>query len=218
MSMNDDQLYVTTYIDVKRDSTVEGIALLVLYRDSGTTARGPSIEVLRETGRPNRFAIIESFKDQSAFEKRESAEHTLQFRAKLRAIHSSPYDQRVHTGFAIGSSTGQTTRDSLCVVTHVDVPPPRKDETEVLVKRLAEQSRNVEGNIRYDVFQQMPPRTNHFTMFAAWKDAEAFESHESKPNRQEVREALWPLLGAPYDERLYKPLRGDVRFVVQDQL
>jgi quinol monooxygenase YgiN len=214
MSTNDTRLYVATYIDIKRDALVEGIALLVLYRESRTTAGGPNIDVLRETSRPNRFAIIEACKDQSAFDDRERAEQTLQFRARLRAIHSSPYDQRVHSGFAIGSSTGQTTRESLCVVTHVDVPPPRKDETEVLLKRLADQSRNDEGNIRYDVFQQIPPRTNHFTMFAAWKDADAFELHETKPHRKEVREALWPLLGAPYDERLYKPLRGDVKFGV----
>jgi quinol monooxygenase YgiN len=214
MSTNDTRLYVATYIDIKRDALVEGIALLVLYRESRTTAGGPNIDVLREISRPNRFAIIEACKDQSAFDDRERAELTLQFRARLRAIHSSPYDQRVHSGFAIGSSTGQTTRESLCVVTHVDVPPPRKDETEVLLKRLADQSRNDEGNIRYDVFQQIPPRTNHFTMFAAWKDADAFELHETKPHRKEVREALWPLLGAPYDERLYKPLRGDVKFGV----
>ena len=214
MSTNDTRLYLATYIDIKRDALVEGIALLVLYRESRTTAGGPNIDVLRETSRPNRFAIIEACKDQSAFDDRERAEQTLQFRARLRAIHSSPYDQRVHSGFAIGSSTGQTTRESLCVVTHVDVPPPRKDETEVLLKRLADQSRNDEGNIRYDVFQQIPPRTNHFTMFATWKDADAFELHETKPHRKEVREALWPLLGAPYDERLYKPLRGDVKFGV----
>ena len=214
MSTNDTRLYVATYIDIKRDALVEGIALLVLYRESRTTAGGPNIDVLREISRPNRFAIIEACKDQSAFDDRERAELTLQFRARLRAIHSSPYDQRVHSGFAIGSSTGQTTRESLCVVTHVDVPPPRKDETEVLLKRLADQSRNDEGNIRYDVFRQIPPRTNHFTMFAAWKDADAFELHETKPHRKEVREALWPLLGAPYDERLYKPLRGDVKFGV----
>ena len=214
MSTNDNRLYIATYIDIKRDALVEGIALLVLYRESRTTAGGPNIDVLREISRPNRFAIIEACKDQSAFDDRERAELTLQFRARLRAIHSSPYDQRVHSGFAIGSSTGQTTRESLCVVTHVDVPPPRKDETEVLLKRLADQSRNDEGNIRYDVFQQIPPRTNHFTMFAAWKDADAFELHETKPHRKEVREALWPLLGAPYDERLYKPLRGDVKFGV----
>jgi quinol monooxygenase YgiN len=214
MSTNDTRLYIATYIDIKRDALVEGIALLVLYRESRTTAGGSNIDVLRETSRPNRFAIIESCKDQSAFDDRERAEQTLQFRAKLRAIHSSPYDQRVHHGFAIGASTGAIPRESFCVVTHVDVPPPRKDETEVLLKRLAEQSRNDEGNIRYDVFQQIPPRTNHFTMFAAWKDAEAFESHESKAHRQDVRETLWPLLGAPYDERLYRPLRGNVRFVV----
>src|SRR5262249_34502187 len=146
-------------------------------------------------------------KHQSAFEERENAEPTRQFRAKLKAIHSSPYDQRVHHGFALGTPTETTNRDSLCVVTHVDVPPPRREETEVLLKRLAEESRNDEGNIRYDVFQQMAPRTNHFTVFAAWKNTDAFESHESKPHRLEVREALWPLLGAPYDERLYKPLK-----------
>src|SRR6478672_4859846 len=112
--MVDNELYIATYIDTRQDSTVEGIALLVLYRDSRTTAVGPSIEVLRETSRPNRFAIIESCKDQSAFDERERAEQTLQFRVKLKAIHSSPYDQRVHKGFAIGSSNGQTTRDSLC--------------------------------------------------------------------------------------------------------
>jgi|SRR5262245_43443452 len=216
--MINNQLYIATYLDIKRDSTLEGVALLVLYRDSPARAGDSIIEVLQETSRPNRFVIIESCKDPSAFDDRETAEQTLEFRTKLKAIHSSPYDQRVHHGFAVGVSTGATTRDSLCVVTHVDVPPPRKDETEVLLKRLAEESRKDEGNIRYDVFQQMPPRTNHFTIFAAWKDTGAFESHELRPYRLEIREALWPLLGAPYDERLYKPLRGDVRFVVQDQL
>ena len=205
--MNDNQLYIATYIDIKQDSTVEGIALLVLYRDSRTRAGGSSIDVLRETSRPRRFAIIESCNDQSAFDDREKAEQTLQFRAKLKVIHSSPYDQRVHHAFNVGMSAGTITRDSLCVVTHVDVPPPRKDETEVLLNRLAEKSRTDEGNIRFDVFQQMPPRTNHFTIFAVWKDEQAFESHEIKPHRLEVREALWPLLGAPYDERLYKPVR-----------
>jgi hypothetical protein len=32
--MNDNQLYIATYVDIKRDFTTEGIALLVLYRDS----------------------------------------------------------------------------------------------------------------------------------------------------------------------------------------
>jgi len=51
----------------------------------------------------------------------------------------------------VGSDSGG---GALIVVTHVDVPPPRREETEVLLKNLAERSRSHEGNVRYDVFQQ----------------------------------------------------------------
>ena len=93
----------------------------------------------------------------------------------------------------------------MSAVTHVDVPPPRKDETESLLKRLAEESRKDEGNVRYEVFQQTASR-NHFTVFAVWKNRKAFDSHEMKAHTRQFREALGPLLGAPYDERLFTPL------------
>jgi quinol monooxygenase YgiN len=88
------------------------------------------------------------------------------------------------------------------------VPPPRKDETEVALKRSAEDSRKDEGSVRYDIFQQTAPRTNHFTVFAVWKDRKAFDAHEAKPITRQSREALAPMLGAPYDERLFAPLNS----------
>jgi len=91
-------------------------------------------------------------------------------------------------------------------VTHVDVPPPRRQDAEALLKTVAEESRKDEGNVRYDVLQESPNRTNHFTIFATWRDAKAFESHEVKPHVRRFREALGPMLGAPYDDRLYKPI------------
>ena len=97
-------------------------------------------------------------------------------------------------------------RLELVVVTHVDVPPPRREETEALLRALVEPSRQEDGNVRYDVFQQLTPRTNHFTVFAIWSDVHAFGSHEAKPHTRAFREALGPMLGAPYDERLYLPL------------
>jgi len=147
--------------------------------------------------------IMEVWKDQSSFEAHEQAEYTARFRARLKAIHNSPYDQRVHHGLAIDPRPPAAGSDIVFVLTHVDVPPQRKDETEVLLKRLAEESRKDEGNVRYDVFQQTAPRTNHFTVFAAWKDRKAFDSYEVKPHTRQFREALGPMLGAPYDERLY---------------
>ena len=189
-------VYVATYFDIQIKHTAEGRELIAQYGHA-----------LQEISRPNRFVAIKVWNDQASFEAHEQAQSTTQFRAKLKSIHNSPYDQRVHQAFAIDPRSPADTRDAtLFAVTHVDVPPPRKDETEVLLHRLAEESRGDQGNARYEVFQQNAPRTNHFTVFAAWKDRAAFDAHEVKPHTLQFREALGPLLGAPYDERLFKLL------------
>ncbi len=202
---SDAVFYVATYVDVQPSSKNQGIALMYEYREaSSTKSSGNSgIDIVQETGRPNRSVIMEVWKDQSSFEAHEQAEYTARFRARLKAIHNSPYDQRVHHGLAIDPRPPAAGPDIVFVLTHVDVPPQAKDEAEVLLKRLAEESRKDEGNVRYDVFQQTAPRTNHFTVFAAWKDRKAFDSYEVKPHTRQFREALGPMLGAPYDERLY---------------
>ncbi len=198
-------IYVATYVDVQPSSINQGIALIRQYRQASRAEAGSlGIDVVQETGRPSRFVIVEAWKDQASFDAHEMAGSTAQFRASLKTIHNSPYDQRVHQGFAIGP-TPPAAGDAFAVVTHVDVPPPRRDETEILLKRLAEDSRKDEGNVRYDIYQQNA-RTNHFTIFAAWKDAKAFDSHEMKPHTRQFRDAMGPMLGALYDERQYKPL------------
>ncbi len=207
--------YVATYIDVQVSSTNEGMGLIRQYRDATRAEKGNSgADFVQEIGRPSRFVIVEFWKDQASFDAHEKAGHTAQFRSKLKAIHNSPYDQRVHQGLAVDArplATGRGTVSvftqspsyNLLVFTHVDVPPQSKNETEVLLKRLAEESRKDDGNLRYDVFQQTAPRTNHFTVLAVWKDRSAFDAHETKPHTRQVREALAPMLGAPYDDRLY---------------
>jgi quinol monooxygenase YgiN len=196
--------YVATYIDVRVNSTSEGMTLVKQYRDAMRAEKGNAgADFVQEMGRPSRFVIVEFWKDQSSFEAHEKAAHTAQFRSKLKAIQNSPYDQRVHQGLAVDQRLWSGARGAVSVVTHVDVPPPSKDQTEALLKRLAEESRKDDGNLRYDVFQQTAPRTNHFTIFAVWKDRNAFDAHDAKPHTSQFREMLAPMLGAPYDERLY---------------
>jgi quinol monooxygenase YgiN len=199
--------YIVTYIDVQPSSTSQGIDLISQYCEgSSTDSENLGIDLVQETGRQNRFVMVEVWKDESCFRAHEQTQRAEQFRARFKAIHNSPSDQRVHHAFTIGPAPAARKRDTLCLVTHVDVPPPRKSEAETLLKSLAEESRRDPGNVRYDVFQQID-RPNHFTVFAEWKDQAAFDSHEMKPHRRSFRETLWPMLGSPYDERLYKPLR-----------
>jgi quinol monooxygenase YgiN len=200
-------LYVATYIDVQLNYTNQGIALVKRYREATRAEKGcAGVDVVQEIGRPNRLVVVEVWKDDASFEAHEKDGHTSEFRTQLKAIHNSPYDQRVHRGLAIDSRGTVIGGNALSVVTHVDVPPPRAAETEELLKRTAEDSRKDEGSVRYEVFQQTAPRTNHFTVFAVWRDRNAFDSHESRPHRRQFREALASMLGAPYDERLYTTL------------
>ena len=108
-------IYVVTYIDVQSGSTTEGIELLKQYREAS------GAEVFQETCRPNRFVIVETWKDESSFQSHETAAHTASFRASLRAIQNSPHDQRVHQGFSVGTELRPLGAGKVFVVTHVDV-------------------------------------------------------------------------------------------------
>jgi quinol monooxygenase YgiN len=195
--------YVVTYIEVQADSTLQATRLIEDYRKTSSGDEGNSeIEVLQEIGRKNRFVLMEAWRDELSLQAHQLTERTAQFRSQLREIHNSPDDQRVHHNFAVGP-VKSSSPETLFIVTHVDVPPPRREETEILLKSEAEQSRSDPGNTRYDVFQQSA-RLNHFTVVSAWDKESSFSSHERTPHTRAFREALGPMLGALYDERLYK--------------
>jgi quinol monooxygenase YgiN len=110
-------------------------------------------------------------------------------------------------GFAIDPQPRAAGPNALYVATHVDVPGARREEAEALLKRLFEPSRIDPGHVRYDIYQQNEPRTNHFTIFAAWDNQRAFDAYGGTPHWLQFREALAPMLGALYDERLYRKIR-----------
>jgi quinol monooxygenase YgiN len=201
-------VHVATYLDVRPASTRDGATLTAQYvRDTRADTGNLMVSAYQEIGRDNRFVVIETWQDHAAFTSHEKAAKTVAFRDKLKAIHNSPYDQRINTGFAIDPATKTGGSRAIYVVTHVDVPGAMRTQAETLLKQLFESSRVDAGHIRYDVYQQYEPRTNHFTVFAAWDSQRAFEAYGSTPHWLQFREALAPMLGALYDERLYKPLK-----------
>jgi len=199
----DGPVYVITYFDLRPDRVKEGMTLLKAYRQASRTEAGAhAITLVAESGRPNRFLIAEAWAEQAAFAGHDKAASAAGLRAKLAPIAQSPPDQRVHHGFATapGSRGG-----AVFIATHVDVIPPRQKETEALLSRLAEDSRKDAGNLVFDVFQQ-EGRANHFGVWAVWQNLRAFDRHQDAAHTTQFRAALAPLLGALYDERLYRPV------------
>ena len=160
-------------------------------------------EVAREIGRPNRFVVLETWKDQAAFEAHGKSAGTSAFRDKFKAVQAAPHDERVHNSLNVGANDALNGKRGVIVVSHVDVPPPRKDECIAALNPLADASRKGGGNQRFEV-QQQTSRPNHFTVVEVWKDKKAYDGSRSADAQRQFRDKLGPMLGALYDERLYR--------------
>ena len=199
-------VHVATYIEIVAASVKDGAALLTQYRDASRKENGNMrAEVAREIGRPNRFVVLEVWKDQAAFEAHGKSASTSAFRDKLKTIHGAPHDERVHNTLNVGPNDAAGSKGAIIVVSHVDVPPPRKDECIAALNPLADGSRKGGGSQRFEVVQQTS-RPNHFTVVEAWKDKKAYDASRSADAQRAFRDKLGPMLGALYDERLYQTL------------
>jgi quinol monooxygenase YgiN len=194
-----------TYIEVMPSSAAAGATLLKRYRDASRKQDGNSrFDALQEIGRPNRFVVIESWKDAAAFAAHGKAAGTPQFRDQLKPIEDAPYDERLGNElyFARGKTAAQP---AVYVVTHVDVIPSGKDDCMAALKAMSVDTAADPGNISYSVLQQSN-RGNHFTVIEAWSSKASFDAHAMAAHTRSFREKLTPLAGALYDERLYKAL------------
>jgi quinol monooxygenase YgiN len=202
-----DAIYGVTLLDVAPAAAKEGAALLKPYRDAALKQAGNTgVTLLQEADWPNRLMIYEAWKDQSAYDANEKAAHTLALRDKLKPIAGAPYDRRNYNVFSVGPAQAAAGPDTIYMQLHLDVFPPGIDATLAAAKAVAEAARKGEGNLRYDVVRSVNPPLSHTTLFAAWRDRKAFDAYESSAYARQFRDTVGPLLGSPYDDRLYVPI------------
>jgi quinol monooxygenase YgiN len=202
-----DAIYGVTTLDVAPGAANQGVALLRQYRDGAVKQAGnTAVTLLQETGWPNRFVIYEGWKDQSAYEANEKAAHSAELREKLKSMAAAPYDRREYHVIAVGPSQPATGADTVYMQLHLDVFPPGIDATLAAAKAVAEAARKVEGNLRYDVVRSVKPPQSHTTFLVAWRDRKAFDAYESSVYARQFRDTVGPLLGSPFDDRLYLPI------------
>ena len=162
------------------------------------------LEVLQRIDRPNQFVVLGAWADQKAFDAHASGANMKGLNEKLGTTVAAPSDTRQHNGLSVAPA--KAGKDPIYVVTHVDVIPPQKDNGVAALQQLAGDSRNHQGNLQFDVWQQTN-RPNHFTVVEAWANRGSFDVHEMQKPTREFRNKLATMTGALYDERLYKMLK-----------
>jgi len=206
--VTDAPVYAVTYLDVSTDWVVQGAGLIKQYRDQSRRQVGNlEFAALQEVNRPNRFVIVEGWKDQAAFAAHEKSADTALFNFTLEAIRNSPPNQHMLQSFANVPARGQPGSGAVYMVEHVDFSPPGNATGLPLVKELAQASQKEEGVVRYDVYQEPVPHANHYSVVAVWANRAAFDAHETAATTRQFRAAtVMPVRANLYDERLYEPL------------
>jgi quinol monooxygenase YgiN len=197
-------VYLVTYIDVTPKAVVSGAAVLERYRAATHAQAGSQrADVLQEMARPDRFAILETWSGKLALDAHDRAPTTIKFRQDLGEIESGPYDERICRSLSFLRGKGENGPGSIFVLTHVDVAPDHVEEFLALIKDMSAATAHEGGNVRYQVLQQTE-RLNHFTVAEQWANGEALEAHAMATHTHGFRARLQPMIGALYDQRLYR--------------
>jgi quinol monooxygenase YgiN len=188
-----------TFVDVQSDAV--GKVKTLLQRSSRSfraTATAPSqIHALQEIARPERFALLAPASGPTPAA--ESLKHLL----------AAPLDVRKHQDMpGLTTDTRPQKLPSTVVaivysIAHVDIAPPVLARGQVELVRLATAARSSPGNLRFDVWQQVD-RPNHFELIGAWRSRAQFDVFVDGLNARQFRANVAPMLGALYDERLYR--------------
>jgi quinol monooxygenase YgiN len=199
-------VYAVTYLDVSTDWVLQGAGLIKQYRDTGRPEAGNlEFTVLQETTRPNRFAIVEGWRDQKSMDAHAKGADAKRFDFTLEAIRNSPPNAHVLEGFAIAPAKSAPA-EAVYMIQHVDIAfNGFGASVQAAFKALAGPSQKEAGALRYDVYEEPDPHLNHFSIVAAWTNEKAYEDHEAAPYTKQFRAAIAQTgRGNLYDQRIYK--------------
>ena len=197
-------VHVATYVEVVRGSAKDGAKLLAQYRDASRKENGNMrAEVAHEIGRPNRFVVLETWKDQAAFDAHGKSAGTAAFRDKLKAIHAGPYDERMHNSLNVGPNDAPARKGAVIVVT---MSTCRRRARTSASRRSIRSPRRAARAAATSASRCSSSRAARTT--SPWwrpgRTRRPMTRSRSADAQRQFRDKLGPMLGALYDERLYR--------------
>jgi quinol monooxygenase YgiN len=199
----DTTFYAVSYVETAAASAKEASAALRAFHDATIKQDGGTgVEAFEQVGRPGHWVIVETWRDQKAFDARDAS---VQQRLidSTKTIRVSGFDQRPYKTIAVAPARGGN-GNAVSVISHVDVAP--NPAVAPMLARLAQASRQEPGNLRFDVLQHTM-RANHFTVIETWRDQAALDAHLTAAHTKQYRDEVQPLTGSPLDERVFKAAR-----------
>jgi quinol monooxygenase YgiN len=196
---------VLTFVEVRVEMRGHAAGIL---REQANAARehqaSPGkIVMMQEIARPERFVVLD----------REAPGMSTVGGMKPRTFTEgitddliAPPDQRSNREFdATGTTNGARidARASFYVITHVDIAAQDLTQIETALHKLAAAARQSNGNLGFEILRQTS-HPNHFNLISGWVGEAPFRAFAESAGAREFRRAIAPLIGSPYDERLFR--------------
>jgi|SRR5688500_15136366 len=196
--------YAVTYVEVTPSGVAQATKAFHAYRQAAAGETGfVAIDLFEQMGRAGHFAIVETWRDQAAFDAHQAGASLTALKDALQPIRVSGYDQRPYKTLSVAAARGNAGRNSVVIVSHVDIGGGGKVDVPAMLTKLAEASRAEPGNLRFDVTQHTA-RANHFTVVEVWADQQALDRHAAAAHTKQYRDEVQPVSGSPLDERVYR--------------
>jgi quinol monooxygenase YgiN len=200
-----DSVWALTFIEVRVDA--RGHAGGVLRQQASAlrehTSWPAQTVLLQEVSRPERFVLVEREKPDVSTEGLRKIQSVAEL---LTDELTAPPDLRLNREFsevALATGAKADVRANVYVVAHLEIGAPDRARVEAALRQLSVAARQSEGNLRFDVWQQSD-RTNHFNLISGWIGESQFRAFAASRAARDFRQTIGPLLGSPYDERLFR--------------
>jgi len=196
--------YAVAYVEINAASLPQATKSFHAYRMAAAAETGfVAFDLFEQLGRAGHFVLVETWRDQAAFDAHQIAASLAALKDALQPIRVSGYDQRPYKTLTVAPARGAAGKNAVAVVSHVDIGGGPQMDVPAMLRKLAEASRAEPGNVRFDITQHMM-RANHFTVVEVWADQQALDRHAAAAHTKQYRDDVQPGTGSPLDERAYR--------------
>ena len=107
-----------------------------------------------------------------------------------------------NAGIRLHAQQAANTTGPVYVATFIDLTPPNVPAGTKAIQQYMADTKKDAGIVRIEAMAQVG-RENHLVIYEVWQSQKAFDAHESLAHTKAFKTTLYPLMGAPFDQRVH---------------